>query len=156
VLVLASAPVRYFSGAAFRDFPNWFSNIGIHRPTASWLDSATATDAMAGMQGIRRKLADALHEFEVPAEMLDLMYGTASGKIRFLTGDEARRLLPTMSPAWEEKATRTCGSGTQVETFTALRQLERAGQRDSTPHRQLAAQYSCLNTLLEVESLSVR
>jgi hypothetical protein len=61
-----------------------------------------------------------------------------------------------MTPAWEEKATQTCGSGTLAEIFKAKNQLSLAGQEDSAPFRQLDAQASCLFAVRSAESVALR
>ncbi len=165
VLVLAGAPERDAIWGRRHDLrrspsgaPEMisYSNIGVHRPTAEWLGAASGTDAIAAMQRVRSTIAQALGDFEVSLTLLDLMYQTASGNVRFLTDDEVRQLLPLMSPSWEEKATQTCGSGTVDETVRARSALESAGQKDTAPYRILDAQLRCLGALQMVESLALK
>lgn len=165
VLVLAGAPVRSIRSAARRDVRRLangeeegvsYSNVGVHRPTADWLGSVRGSDAINALQQVRRNITQSLMDSEVPLELVDLMYRTSSGKMHFLTDDEVNRLLSDMSPAWEEKAMQTCGSGTTSEMYAARRQLEQAGQKDSAPYRQLDAQVKCVVRLQAVESISLR
>ena len=164
VLVLAGAPVRTITPSRrdVRRLANgeeegvFYSNVGVHRPTADWLGSVRGSDAINALQQVRRNITQSLMDSEVPLELVDLMYRTSSGKMHFLTDDEVNRLLPVNSPAWEEKAMQTCGSGTTSEMIAAQLQLEQAGQKDSGPYRQLDAQISCFVILHSAESVSLR
>lgn len=154
VMVLAGAVQRQI-GSGFRDVryeagvPTLFevTNIGIHRPSASWFRSVATADTMAAMQHVRDAISRSLVEFEVPGEMLDLMYQTASDKIRFLMGEEVERMLPMLTPTWEEKTLQVCGG-----TFADNAKIKTDSESGSRAYRLASARLSCILVLRTAES----